>query len=580
MDSSVISVGRHRPDIPTAVICYDLIPILYPDRYLQNPTLKCWYHERLHQLRRADQVLAISASSRLEAIAHVGLDPEMVSNISSAVDHAQFRPVSVPEAEAASVRARYALQRPFVLYTGAEDARKNLDGFVRGWALVEPAVRRAHMAVIACRLPPELMIELRHLAADHGLAPDELVLTGFVPEPDLLALYNLCTLFVFPSWHEGFGLPALEAMACGAPTIAARTSSLPEVLGLDTALFDPHSDADIARAIQHALTDAVFLAGLRAHALVQAGRFSWADCARRAIAALEVMAARRQLSLPRLAVPWLAPRHSPGARPRLAYVSPMPPAFSGIADYSAALLPELARHYEIDVIVHQDEPVRDDWTLANAPVRNLAWFEQHASLFDRVVYQMGNSPLHAHMLELIPRVPGTVVLHDFFLSSMVAHHDASGERPGLLDRMLQRSHGWSALQARHTAESVREVVRTYPCNLPVLLDAHGVVCHSEHARTLAADWFGSGFADDWTLIPLLRQVNSARATAPGSAGAGAAGRRVRGVHIRWPRWHQVQPRADQGLARLPARGRGRRAAGVRGRGAELHLWPDRARDGE
>ena len=103
---------------------------------------------------------------------------------------------------------------------------------------------------------------LEQLAARHGMSRDELVLTGYVPDEDLVALYNLCALFVFPSWHEGFGLPALEAMRCGAPVIAANSSSLPEVVGWEDALFAPRSDDAMADKMTRALTDSSFRAEL------------------------------------------------------------------------------------------------------------------------------------------------------------------------------------------------------------------------------------------------------------------------------------------------------------------------------
>jgi glycosyltransferase involved in cell wall biosynthesis len=119
------------------------------------------------------------------------------------------------------------------------------------------------------------------------LTEGELVLTDFVPDDDLVALYNMADLFVFPSKHEGFGLPPLEGMACGAPTLGANTSSLPEVIGWDEALFDPHSPSDMAKKMSQALLDTTFRAQLKAHGIEQVKKFSWDASALKAIAALE-----------------------------------------------------------------------------------------------------------------------------------------------------------------------------------------------------------------------------------------------------------------------------------------------------
>ncbi|MFB8831471.1 glycosyltransferase [Azotobacter sp. CWF10] len=245
------------------------------------------------------------------------------------------------------------------------------------------SLRQAHQLAIVCSIRPEDRIRLERLARQHGLSPDELILTGFVPEEDLVALYNLCKVFVFPSWHEGFGLPALEAMACGRAVIAANTSSLPEVVGCDEALFDPLDDESIARKLEQVLTDEDFRKALEQHGIEQAKSFSWDKSAMLAIRALEVRVARHeeQGSL----------SNRPLRRPRLAYVSPLPPERSGISDYSAELLPELARHYDIDVIVAQGS-VETPWIRANCAIRSVEWFRSHAGEYDRVLYHLEIPP--------------------------------------------------------------------------------------------------------------------------------------------------------------------------------------------
>lgn len=112
--------------------------------------------------------------------------------------------------------------------------------------------------MFAGKMPQNAVGQLTGLASRHGLRGDELRFTGYVDDEELIQLYNLCELFVFPSWHEGFGLPALEAMACGAPVIGANTSSLPEVIGLESALFDPFDVMQMRDKIVQALTDDAF----------------------------------------------------------------------------------------------------------------------------------------------------------------------------------------------------------------------------------------------------------------------------------------------------------------------------------
>ena len=190
-------------------------------------------------------------------------------------------------------------------------------------------------------------------------------------------------------------------------------------------------------------------------------------------------------------------------RPRLAYVSPLPPERTGIADYSAELLPELARYYDIDVIVVQEQ-ISDQWILANCAIRSVDWFRANAYVFDRVLYHFGNSHFHQHMCSLLEEIPGVVVLHDFFLSAMVAHRDVSGLDLGSWSTELYHAHGYAAVQKRFHVKDLGDVVWEYPCNLSILQYAQGVIIHAEASRRLARQWYREKFSDDWDVIPLLR----------------------------------------------------------------------------
>ena len=493
-DDAVTSVGTLSNAVPTAVILYDLIPLIQRRPYLENPAVEAWYENKLEHLYSADLLLAISESSRQEGIRYLGFSAKACVNISSAADP-QFQPAQVGIECEAAIRERYGLLKPFVMYTGGIDHRKNIEGLIRAYALLPKPLRASHQLAIICSIQPSSRTALKTLAKEKGLKADELVLTGFVPEEDLLTLYNLCKTFIFPSWHEGFGLPALEAMSCGCSVIGANTSSLPEVIGRDDALFDPMNDTAIAEKLAQVLTDDVFRSELEQHGLEQAKRFSWNASARRAIAALEALHDKKSSHLLTGVIS--------KDRPKLAYVSPLPPERSGISDYSAELLPELSRHYDIDVIVAQDS-VSDPWIKANCILRGVEWFRDHADRYERVLYQFGNSHFHQHMFSLLEEVPGAVVLHDFFLSGIAEYMDVTGYQSDFLAQTLYQSHGYASLQQRFQASDSQEVVWRYPCNLDVLQNALGVIVHSEYSRRLASRWYGDCAADEWMVVPLLR----------------------------------------------------------------------------
>lgn len=235
--------------------------------------------------------------------------------------------------------------------------------------------------------------------------------------------------------------------------------------------------------------------------------FSWDESARRSIAAFESLHAKR------------APVEAASLllrRPRLAYISPLPSERTGIADYSAELLPELSKLYEIDVIVTQDT-VSDSAIKTCCAIRTPKWLIDNAEYYDRVLYHIGNSHFHQHMFELLKLVPGVVVLHDFFLSDVAAQMEFSGIDPGGWGRKLYHSHGYKAVQARFKATEVADVVWQYPCNLSVLQDALGVIVHSRNSIHLAEQWYGKEIASEWVEIPHLRisqtEVNKKNARA-------------------------------------------------------------------
>lgn len=493
-DDAVTSIGELGHSVPTAAILYDLIPLIHQHIYLENPVIEDWYRRKLDHLRKADLLLAISESSRQESILHLGFSAEACINISTAADP-QFLVQKIDFLHEQDVRQRYGLHQPFVMYTGGIDHRKNIESLIRAYAKLPNQLRASHQLAIVCSIKPPSRAELEALAKKEGLKAEELVLTGFVSEEDLLALYNLCKAFVFPSWHEGFGLPALEAMSCGRAVIGANTSSLPEVIGRDDAMFDPMNVSSITEKLSQVLTDDVFRSELEQYGLERAKLFSWDMTAKRAIAAFETCHIKK-FNQPLIEV-------IPAQRPRLAYLSPLPPERSGVSDYSAELLPELNRYYDIDVIVSQ-ESVSDHWIKANCPLRSVEWFRANSNCFDRVLYHFGNSDFHQHMFSLLEDFPGIVVLHDFFLSGIISHMDGTGYLPGAWAQSLYQSHGYAAIQQRFHAPDPAEVIWRYPCNHAVLQNALGVIVHSENSRRLASQWYGDDAADDWAVIPLLR----------------------------------------------------------------------------
>lgn len=480
----------------TGITLYDLIPLQHSSIYLADTRTADWYRKKLSEMAKADLWLAISESSRREGIELLGLNPDQVVNISCGANDI-FRVIPHDQASREALGRRYGIDKPFVMYTGGIDYRKNIEGLIDAYAALPGDIRATHQLAIVCSVTPEQREFLIDRARHAGLTDGDLVLTGYVSDEELVSLYNFCKLFIFPSWHEGFGLPVLEAMRCGAPVIGSDCTSVPEVIGRKDAQFDPLRTSSITERLYQALSDDDFRRDLQASSLERATLFSWEASASAAWDAFEEHGQRRMYT-PRVVVPCTAP-----AKPRLAYVSPLPPDRSGIADYSAELLPALSKHYDID-LVSLVPTTNDEWLHENLRIVSPETFELTADRYDRVLYHVGNSSFHAHMPALLQRIPGTVVLHDFYLSGLTGYMQHIGVAPDGFAREIEYSHGAGALLRHLELKSHENSISRFPCNRTVLSHANGVICHSMHSRELAERWYGPSCVPDWVTVPHAR----------------------------------------------------------------------------
>ena len=465
-DDSISSIGALGPRVPTAVTLYDMIPLLQPDAYLGSLALRRWYFRKAQYARRADLLLAISASSASEVCTALHLPSERVLTIGTGIDE-KFKPASMNAAEESQLRRRYRLEQPFVLYAGAADPRKNLDGLMAAFARLPSPIRVRHRLAIAGKLKPDDVARIESQAAAAGLSADEMLLLGFIPDEDLIRLYALCAVLVFPSFHEGFGLPAAEAMACGAAVIGSDRTSIPEVIGRADALFDPADPGSIAERLTRVLSDPAFRDELRRHGPVQAGRFNWPDVADRCLDAFERL--HRQQAPAGVAV------RAPSLMPRVAFVSPLSAGRDGIAGYAARLLPELATVCDVTGIAVQSDMV-ETWLNAAVPIRSHGWLREHAAGFDHIIYELADGTVTPDLLEMMHAHPGSALLHDATLSAVLAR---MSQEDAIW--LLYAGHGWHAALLA-SREGLPAAMRRFDCLLPFLAETDVVIVHS---RTLA-----------------------------------------------------------------------------------------------
>jgi len=488
-------IGKLSQTLCSATL-YDLIPLVFKEKYLENSAFKSWYYEKLGILKNCDLLLAISESTRQDAINYLNIDPQCVVNISGAVEK-KFKKLLLEPNDVAPFLAKYGIRKDFVLYAGGMNFRKNMQGMISGYAAVPQDVRKSHQLVVVCALDNYNRNKLRHFARRCGLHDEEIVLTGYVSDSDLVFFYNLCKLFVFPSLYEGFGLPLLEAMSCGAPVIGANNSSIPEVIDWQEALFDLHKKDAMSNLINKALSDKGYRLALIENGKKRAENFSWEKTAEKAIAAYTETHQRLCAVDPVFVAPHL-PRY------KLAYFSPLPKQRSGIASYSAELLPVMARHFDIDLFVDDCE-VEDDWLKNNFNILSYDELDKYYDQYDIVIYNMGNSEFHAKMYRLLQKYPGIVILHDFFLSGLIKYIDTRGDEKGFFWNELSYSHGTHLAWKTKQVNDVQELQLEYPINHRVIDNAIGVIVHSPYLLDLVRKFYPQGVKPPLKVIKQIRQ---------------------------------------------------------------------------
>lgn len=272
---------------PYVVTVHDLSSLLFPER----SDLRGALHEIRYRrgLERAEQVIAVSAATRRDVGQVLGIPERRVRMIHNALDPA-FRAGAegVTDSQVQSTLERYSIHYPFILYAGTIRPQKNIPRLVEAFAVLrgelegDPRFAQLRLVVIGDEISrhPEVrraMNQSRVAAAVRFL--------GFVPIDVLRAFYRAAELFAFPSLYEGFGLPPLEAMACGTPVVTSNVSSLPEVVGDAAVMVNPENVFEIARGMRDVLTNPELRARLIQKGREQLARFSWEENAREVLSA-------------------------------------------------------------------------------------------------------------------------------------------------------------------------------------------------------------------------------------------------------------------------------------------------------
>lgn len=399
-----VVTGIEPGDYLRAATVHDLIPLEDPEVYLGGDLNKRAYSLKIASMRRCDYLFSVSEYTKSQVVSRLGISDKKIITLTLGVEDA-FCPGDVSGDRERELRKRYDLPGRFVINTSPYEARKNIPGLIAGFACVAPAVRKGVQLVIAGKMNPHDREDIFRRVGNEGLEAGDVVLPGYVPDADLIDLYRLCEVMVFPPFSEGFGLPPLEAMACGAAVIASNATSVPEVIGREDALFDPASPGEMGGLIQRVLEDKAFQADLRAFGLKQAATFSWDRSAQTMLHTFET---RLGVAPARRATPTLSARSV--RRIAVATVSG-PPASreSGVVEGYLRLLGE---QYDVVAFTLRGElsPGLTDFVA----IRSGEEFVASAGEFDRVLYILDTSHVDVATPYMAAR-PGALLFYDRLL---------------------------------------------------------------------------------------------------------------------------------------------------------------------
>ncbi|HKA02215.1 MAG TPA: glycosyltransferase family 1 protein [Candidatus Solibacter sp.] len=266
--------------VPVVVSVHDVSFLEHPEYFTRDRAWQLQFTVR-RTVKRAARILTGSEFSRSSILKVYGdLDEDKVVVVPNAAA-SEFRPIS-REASTAAVRERFSIGAPFVLSVGDLQPRKNQIGLIKAFARMVNAYPQLKQNLVLAGKETWFADQVHKAARESGVS-DRIQFFGFVSDDDLLQLYNACDLFVFPSFYEGFGLPALEAMACGRAVACSHTSALPEVVDGAAILFDPYAIDEIVRALADLLLDRELRARTERLGLQRAAHFSWQKTAQRTL---------------------------------------------------------------------------------------------------------------------------------------------------------------------------------------------------------------------------------------------------------------------------------------------------------
>ncbi|MEH2231677.1 MAG: glycosyltransferase [Nostoc sp.] len=410
-------------NVTVFVTIYDLIPLVMSDYYISKwpDHVKTEYKRRIEKLPTwAKKLIFISESAKndFEKIYPCVANKSTVIHL--AVDHTIFWPFISPKDKS---------KDPYILFIGGFDPRKNMNAALEAFAYLRKENYQNfgnYKFYVVCNYSNEDKQNYEKLADRLGVT-DKLILTGYLEDEDLVTLYRGASLFFFPSRYEGFGLPVLEALACGLPIVTTEVSSIPEIVG-DLAYYcSPDDPKNMAFVLKKALQESQDNENRKEKLIRRAKEFTWE---------------KTTASYFRLFINTIFDNTVLGKlqQYKVAYVSPWPPQRSGIANYSFEIVRHLKKYVDITVYVENlKEHITDDLELSLISISALP---QEKDKYDCIIYHIGNNTkFHKEIYRMAWQYPGITVLHEFNIHPFLADSFLGTDDERLYADALGRGYG-------------------------------------------------------------------------------------------------------------------------------------------
>lgn len=459
--------------VTTIATVYDIIPFLFPKRYLTNYNVKKWYMKIVDFIKKVDKIVAISQSVKNDLIKYIGIQEDKIDVIYAGIDKRYVKLDSIPDEE--EIRKKYEINDDFIMCTGGADPRKNMNELISAYSRISDELKHKYMLAIVCSLHKEGELELKETARKYNVQ-DRVVITNFVPFDHLLKLYNMASLMAFPSQYEGFGLPVIEAMACGTKVLTSNNSSLAEIADGAAVLVNPFDINSIAEGLEKALNN-LDSDEFKTEMNRRVSLYTWENTVKLTIDSINKMEYNNKIKILNK------------SRENIAMFTPLPPLRSGISDYSYDIILELTKFFDIDIYV-------DDTYIQNPFINNKyiniynhkQYKINHKQYLD-TLFQVGNSEFHSYMFEYIKKYKGTVILHDYNLHGII--YFTTGEKGNYdkYEKMLAEDDEKSAKNYINDIKSEKTGLKIHDIEVNGIVTnyANKIIVHSDYAKRKLLD---------------------------------------------------------------------------------------------